>query len=90
MNNMTNPSTFGKHNTLITTIENTAMASWSGFVYQGLCELQHVLSLLKTDWNNAITKQLSLEAYEDFAIIDDTGKIDSLHQCKCIQQQSRY
>lgn len=90
MNNMTNPSTFGKHNTLITTIENTAMASWSGFVYQGLCALQHVLSLLKTDWNNAISKQLSLEAYEDFAIIDDTGKIDSLHQCKCIQSPHNY
>ena len=75
--------TYGPYNTPLTTIEHTAMASWSGFVYQGLCALHHTLVLLQRDWASAISKQLSLEAYEDFAILDSMGKIESFHQCKC-------
>lgn len=75
--------TYGPNNTPLTTIEHTAMASWSGFVYQGVCALHHTLVLLQRDWTSAISKQLSLEAYEDFAILDSMGKIESFHQCKC-------
>ena len=75
--------TYGPYNTHLTAIEHTAMASWSGFIYQGLCALHHTLILLQRDWTNAISKFLSLEAYEDFAILDSIGQIESFHQCKC-------
>lgn len=78
------------HNTPLTTIENTAMASWSGFIYQGLCALHHTLMLLKNNWDLAIGKYLSLEAYEDFAILDSTSKIESLHQCKCVASPTNF
>ena len=78
------------YNTPLSTIENTAVASWSGFVYQGLCALHHTLMLLKSDWDLAIGKYLSLEAYEDFAILDSTCKIESLHQCKCYSSPSDF
>ena len=83
MNNMAKTPTFGKYNTPITTIRHSATASWSGFVYQGLCALHYALVLLHTDWNNAKTKKLNLEGYEDFSILDCTDLIVSLHQCKC-------
>lgn len=82
--------TYGPYNTPLTAIEHTAMASWSGFVYQGLCALHHTLILLQRDWENAISKQLSLEAYEDFAILDSQGKIESFHQCKCYSAPSDF
>lgn len=78
------------YKTPLSTIENTAMASWSGFVYQGLCALHHTLLLLKSDWDLTIGKYLSLEAYEDFAILDSTSKIESLHQCKCYSSPSDF
>lgn len=78
------------YNTPLSTIKNTAVASWSGFVYQGLCALHHTLMLLKSDWDLAISKYLSLEAYEDFAILDSTCKIESLHQCKCYSSPSDF
>ena len=78
------------NNTPLSTIENTAVASWSGFVFQGLCALHHTLTLLKSDWDLAISKYLSLEAYEDFAILDSTNKIESLHQCKCYSSPSDF
>lgn len=78
------------NNTPLSTIENTAVASWSGFVYQGLCALHYTLMLLKSDWEQAISKYLSLEAYEDFAILDSTCKIESLHQCKCYSSPSAF
>lgn len=81
----TTPQVYGTYHTPLSTIENTAMASWSGFIYQGLCALQHALKLLDQDWDSAITKLLSLEAYEDFAVLNQKGEIESFHQCKCYQ-----
>lgn len=78
------------YNTPLSTIENTAIAPWSGFVYQGLCALHHTLILLKSDWDLAIGKYLSLEAYEDFAILDSARKIESFHQCKCYSSPSDF
>ncbi len=83
-------ATYGTYNTDMTKIKNTAMASWSGFIYQGLCALHHSLSLLRSDWNNAKIKYLGLEAYEDFAILDSAQKIESMHQCKCIKNSTNY
>lgn len=83
-------ATYGTYNTDITKIKNTAMASWSGFIYQGLCALHHSLSLLLSDWNNTQSKYLSLEAYEDFVILDSAQNIESMHQCKCIKKSTDY
>lgn len=30
-------------------IENSAIGSWAGFIYQGLCAIYHVLSLIGKD-----------------------------------------
>lgn len=83
-------ATFGTYNTDMTKIKNTAMASWSGFIYQGLCALHHSLSLIDSNLNAAQNKKLSLEAYEDFAILDSTEKIESMHQCKCVNAPKNY
>lgn len=84
------PQVYGTYHTPLTTIENTAMASWSGFIYQGICALQYALKLLDQDWDSAITKLLSLEAYEDFAVLDQNGNIESFHQCKCYQSSADF
>lgn len=85
---MTNTSTYGKYNTPLTTIEHSAIASWSGFLYQGLCALHYALSLLRTDWDGSKTKKLNLEGFEDFAILDSDSKIISFHQCKCYKKST--
>lgn len=59
------------------------MASWSGYSYQGQCAILHALILLLNDKDAVIDYYLSLESYEDFAIMDAGGRIVSLHQCKC-------
>lgn len=79
---MTIPSSL-TYKTPITTIRNSAIAPWSGYVYQGLCALHYALVLLRTDWDSAKDKKLNLEGYEDFSILDCNDLIVSLHQCKC-------
>lgn len=56
---------------------NTAISSWSGFVYQGKVAIYHVLKELD---NNGYT--LQLDSLDDFAIINDQERIISLHQVK--------
>jgi hypothetical protein len=71
------------YKTPISKIRHSAIASWSGYIYQGLCALHYALFLLRTNWDIAKTDQLNLEGYEDFSILDENGLIVSLHQCKC-------
>lgn len=61
---------------------NSAIGSWAGFIYQGLCGLYHCLSLIAKDKDRYNGYKLYLDSYEDFAIMDDRGKLVSLHQCK--------
>ena len=89
MNNMTIPSSL-TYKTPITTIRYSAIASWSGYVYQGLCALHYALVLLRTDWDSAKDKNLNLEGYEDFSILDCNDLIVSLHQCKCINAPQNF
>ncbi|NVJ53931.1 MAG: hypothetical protein HWD90_09540 [Campylobacteraceae bacterium] len=56
---------------------NTAISSWSGFVYQGKVAIYHVL--LELDKSNYT---LQLDSLDDFAIIDANNHIVSLHQVK--------
>ena len=56
---------------------NTAISSWSGFVYQGKVAIYHVL----LERNNA-NYTLQLDSLDDFAIIDANECIISIHQVK--------
>lgn len=74
---------YGTYRTKLTTIKHSAMASWSGYGYQGQCAILHAIKLLLEDRDKVKDYYLSLESYEDFAILDASKKIVSLHQCKC-------
>ncbi len=64
-------------------VNNSAIGSWSGFIYQGLVAVCHALTLLKEDKEKYINYSLCLDAFEDFSVHDENDKIVSLHQCKC-------
>ncbi|WP_108064347.1 ABC-three component system protein [Poseidonibacter lekithochrous] len=56
---------------------NTAISSWSGFVYQGKIAILYVLQELGND-----SYTLQLDSLEDFAILNEIGVPVSLHQVK--------
>ncbi len=72
-------------------LEHSAIPSWSGYIYQGLCAVYYLLHLVKDDIMNNKEDyadcRLFLDAYEDFSVHLD-GKILSLHQCKLYSQTS--
>lgn len=70
-------------------LKNSAVGSWAGYIYQGLCALYHCIKLLKDDDNNK-ELLLSLDAFEDFAILNQSKIIMSLHQCKDIKNKTDY
>ena len=59
---------------------NSAVGSWSGYIYQGLCGILVVLRMLKADATAYRDYSLQLDGYEDFSILDAQGKIVSMHQ----------
>lgn len=67
---------------------NSAIGSWSGYIYQGMCAVYVVLNriLEEYDSNGNLDKirdyLLYLDAYDDFSIHDGNNKAISLHQCK--------
>jgi hypothetical protein len=67
---------------------HTAIPNWSGFIYQGLCAAYEALRLCYKEPEKAQKYFLSLDAYEDFAILDENKKCLSLHQCKCYGPKS--
>lgn len=60
---------------------HSAIATWSGFVYQGKIAIYHVIRLLIEDVNSH-RYALQLDSLDDFAVIDNNGDILSLHQVK--------
>lgn len=68
--------------------EHTAIPSWSGFIYQGLCAAYVALDLCYKSPDKAQKYYLSLDSYEDFAILDENKICSSLHQCKCYGPRS--
>ena len=62
-------------------ILHAAIASWAGFLYQGICALCVVIEKLLTE-DDAVNWYLNVEGYEDFAILDANKRILSFHQCK--------
>ena len=71
-------------------ITNSAIGSWAGYIYQGLCGIYHVLRLLLEDEKKYDSYFLNLDSYEDFSILDANKKIVSLHQCKDEKQVKQY
>ena len=64
-------------------VNNSAIGSWSGFIYQGLVAVCYALTLLDEGKDKYINYSLCLDAFEDFSVHDENDKIVSLHQCKC-------
>ena len=73
---------YGTYGTPLTTIIHSAIPNWAGFTYQGLCAIHYALVLMHQNWDLVYTRKLNIEAYEDFAILDENDLIVSLHQCK--------
>lgn len=71
-------------------LENSALGSWAGYIYQGLCGLYHSIKLIGEDCDKYAGYKLYLDSYEDFAIMDGTGKLESLHQCKDEKSKTDY
>lgn len=62
-------------------ILHAAIASWAGFLYQGICALCVVMEKLLVE-PVSVNWYLNVEGYEDFAILDANKQILSFHQCK--------
>ena len=69
---------------------NSAIGTWSGFIYQGLCGMLVALRMIEADKVGTSDYKLQLDGWEDFSILDDKGQIVSLHQCKCIKGRKNY
>ncbi|MEJ6979752.1 ABC-three component system protein [Pedobacter sp. P351] len=65
---------------------DSAISSWSGFVYQGKVALYHVVKLL-THSLSVSAYTLQLDSLEDFAVIEK-GKPISIHQIKALKSVS--
>lgn len=63
--------------------EFSAIGTWDGFVFQGVCGVYHALKLIKENEEAAENYLLQYEVKEDFSIMDThINKVLSLHQCK--------
>lgn len=60
---------------------NTAITSWSGFIYQGWLALYHSLRLIN-DKGDDINYFIQLDSIEDFSILDENKTPISIHQVK--------
>ncbi|OOE99559.1 hypothetical protein BZG78_07105 [Salinivibrio sp. MA351] len=67
--------------------KSSAIASWSGFIYQGKIALYHCIHLLISGNSNA--DHLKVETLDDFVIYDLEGKALSLHQVKARDNRRR-
>jgi hypothetical protein len=69
---------------------NSAIGTWSGFIYQGLCGILVALKMIKDNKEGTRDYKLQLDGYEDFIILDEREKIVSLHQCKSVKGRTDY
>lgn len=84
----------GKDNKTERKYYNSAIGSWSGYIYQGLCAIYVVLHLIHDDLANKKNKyancKLYLDAFEDFSIHDENDIAISLHQCKLYKKATDF
>lgn len=66
----------------------SALGSWAGYIYQGKCAAIETVRILIENEN--YDGFLSLDAYDDFAILDKDGNIVSFHQCKDVKGKNKY
>ena len=66
---------------------NTAISSWSGFVYQGKVGIYHVLKEIAS-CDESCDCTLQLDSLDDFAILDGNANVISLHQVKTYKSQT--
>lgn len=90
MANTNSTPTFGPNKTKVSTITHAAIPSWGGFVYQGLCALCVAVEKILEDEDNVMGWYLNIEGYEDFAILDESRQIVSLHQAKCYKDEKNF
>ena len=73
-------------------LTHSAIGSWSGYIYQGMCAVYVVLNaILKEYQSNKNVDQIKgyllyLDAYDDFSIHNENNRAISLHQCKLHKQ----
>lgn len=67
-----------------TNYPDTAISTWSGFLYQGKVAIYHVLKLIfeKDDYSDY---KLQLDSLDDFAILNKDNNAKSLHQVKALK-----
>lgn len=66
----------------MTDIPHTAIASCSGYIYQGKIAVMHCLRLFEELGSEAKDLYLEIESLDDFAILDQDGNYISMHQVK--------
>lgn len=70
----------------------SAIGSWSGYIYQGMCAAYVVLNSILDEYRSKGNVDqirdylLYLDAYDDFSIHDKNNQAISLHQCKLYKQ----
>ncbi|PDP48513.1 hypothetical protein CLI77_08715 [Porphyromonas gingivalis] len=77
-------------------LTHSAIGSWSGYIYQGMCAVYVVLNaILKEYQSNKNVDQIKgyllyLDAYDDFSIHNENNQAISLHQCKLHKQTQEF
>ena len=73
-------------------LTHSAIGSWSGYVFQGMCAVYVVLHDILIEYQSKKNVDqikgylLYLDAYDDFSIHDENNQAISLHQCKLHKQ----
>lgn len=73
-------------------LTHSAIGSWSGYIYQGMCAVYVVLNAILREYqSNKNADQIKgyllyLDAYDDFSIHNEDNQAISLHQCKLHKQ----
>ena len=73
--------------TQIATLPHTAITTWSGFVYQGKVALLYLIEFIDSNFSNCNGFKLQLDSLEDFAILNSTNNVVSLHQVKALKSK---
>lgn len=75
---------------------NSAIGSWSGYIFQGLCAIYVILKYISDeldDENKKITYKnyiCYLDSYNDFSIHKENNIAVSLHQCKIYKYKNNF
>lgn len=77
-------------------LTHSAIGSWSGYIYQGMCAVYVVLNAILKEYQSNKNVDLIkgyllyLDAYDDFSIHNENNQAISLHQCKLHKQTQEF